>query len=189
MMRDLSLHILDIAENSIEAQATRVEIRLKESHRLNRLVLEIVDDGKGMDRRMLKQVLDPFVTTKKTRRFGLGLPLLAQAARAANGRVRVKSEPGRGTRVRAVFELGHIDLKPLGDMAQTLTALIMGHPEVDIVYVHETDRSRYELDTRELKRELDSVPVQSPEVISLIRRDIRDGLDEIRRQNESRKSH
>jgi hypothetical protein len=162
---------------------------MKESRRLNRLVLEIIDDGTGMDKRMLKQVLDPFMTTKKTRRFGLGLPLLAQAARAANGRLTIKSEPGRGTRVRAVFELDHIDLKPLGDMAQTMATLIMGHPEVDFVYVYETDRSRYELDTRELKRELNRIPVQSLEVISIIRRDIKEGLDEIRRQNESRKSH
>jgi hypothetical protein len=187
-MRDLSLHILDIAENSIEARATRIEVRMKESRRSNRLVLEIIDDGTGMDKRMLKQVLDPFMTTKTTRRFGLGLPLLAQAARAANGRLTVKSQPGRGTRVRAVFELDHIDLKPLGDIAQTLAAIIMGHPEVDVVYVHETDHSRYELDTRKIKRELGRVPVQSPEVISIIRRDIKEGLDEIRRQNEPGKS-
>ncbi|MGB7294674.1 MAG: hypothetical protein WBC70_03725, partial [Candidatus Aminicenantales bacterium] len=101
----------------------------------------------------------------------------------------IESEPRRGTRVRAVFELDHIDLKPLGDIPQTLAILVMGHPEVDVVYVHKTDLSRYELDTRKIKAELDGVPIQSPDVIAIIKKDIKDGLDEIRRQNEPRKGH
>jgi hypothetical protein len=188
-MRDLSLHILDIAENSIAAKATRIEIRLEEKRELNRFVLEIRDDGTGMDKDMLNRVLDPFMTTKTTRRFGLGLPLLAQAARAANGRLTVESEPGRGTCVRADFELDHIDLKPLGDIPQTLAILIMGYPEVDIVYLHKAGPSQYELDTRKIKAELDGVPIQSPDVIAVIKQDIKEGLEEIRRQNEPRKSH
>lgn len=188
-MRDLSLHILDIAENSIDAQATRIEIRLEESRSRNRLALEIIDDGAGMDEETVKKALDPFMTTKTTRRFGLGLPLLAQAAQAANGRLSIESGPAQGTRVRADFELDHIDLKPLGDISQTLAVLIMGHPEVDIVYVHETDRSRYELDTGTIKARLDGVPIQSPAVVALIKRDVKEGLDEIRRQNEPRKGH
>jgi hypothetical protein len=188
-MRDLSLHILDIAENSIEAKATRIEIRLKESRSRNRLALEIIDDGAGMDKEAARKALDPFMTTKTTRRFGLGLPLLAQAAQAANGRLSIDSEPTRGTRIRADFELDHIDLKPLGDIPQTLVVLIMGHPEVDIVYVHETDLARYELDTKMIKAGLDGVPIQSPDIISRIKRDIKEGLDEIRRQNVPRKGH
>jgi len=178
-MRDLSLHILDIAENSIEAKATRIEIRLEESREKNQLVLEIQDDGTGMDKEMLKRVLDPFMTTKTTRRFGLGLPLLDQAARSANGRLTLESKPGKGTRVRAVFELGHIDLKPLGDMAQTLATLIMGHPGVDIIYQHKVDHSKYTLDTREIKAELAGLPIESPEVIAVLKKNIKEGIDQL----------
>ena len=188
-MRDLSLHILDIAENSIEARAARIEIRLEENSDLGLLVLEIIDDGVGMDEEMAKRTLDPFVTTKTTRRFGLGLPLLDQAARAANGRLTLESKPGQGTRVRAVFELGHIDLKPLGDIAQTLATLIMGHPEVDIIYQHKVDCSKYALDTREIKAQLAGLPIGSPEVISVLKKNIKEGLDQLRRENEPRQSH
>jgi hypothetical protein len=185
-MQDLSLHILDVAENSIAARASQIEIRLEEDEGLGLLILEITDDGVGMDEAMAKAALDPFVTTKTTRRVGLGLPLLAQAAAAANGRLTLESTAGRGTRVRAVFELGHIDRKPLGDMGQTLTTLIAGNPQVDIVYTHKVNRSRYELKTREIKSQLGEVPIQSPEVIAAIRRNIKDGLDRLRRENEQR---
>jgi hypothetical protein len=176
-MRDLSLHILDIAENSIEARASRIEIRLEEDRELGLLILEISDDGVGMDEEMVKRALDPFVTTKTTRRFGLGLPLLDQAARAANGRLTLYSKPGGGTRVRAVFELGHIDLKPLGDIAQTLATLIMGHPEIEIVYQHKADHSKYALDTREIKAQLGGLPIESPGVIAVLKKNIKEGLD------------
>ena len=127
-MRDLSLHILDIAENSVEARARRIDIRIEENHRLDRMTLEIVDDGAGMDKDIASRALDPFVTTKKTRRIGLGLPLLVQAARAAGGKLTLRSRPGRKTKVRATFRLSHIDRKPLGDIAQTLAYLDRGPP-------------------------------------------------------------
>lgn len=179
-MRDLSLHILDIAENSIEARASRIEIRLEENRNLDLLILEIIDDGVGMDEEMVKRVLNPFMTTKTSRRFGLGLPLLDQAARAANGRLTLDSTPGRGTRVRAVFELGHLDLKPLGDIAQTLATLIMGHPEVDFVYQHKVDHSKYALDTREVKAQLAGLPIEAPEVIAVLKKNIKEGLDQLK---------
>lgn len=185
-MQDLSLHILDVAENSIEAQATTIEIRLEENRRQDLLTLEIIDNGRGMDEKMAREATDPFVTTKKTRRVGLGLPLLAEAARATNGRLDLRSEPGKGTRVRATFQLSHIDLKPLGDIAQTLITLIIGHPEVDIVYTHRVNGSEYQLDTREIKSQLDGIPLHSSEVIKVIKTNIKEGLDQLRRQNESR---
>ncbi|MDH7511451.1 MAG: ATP-binding protein [Clostridiales bacterium] len=179
-MEDLSLHILDIAENSIEAQATTIEIRLEENRRQDLLTLEIIDNGRGMDKKMVKQAADPFVTTKKTRRVGLGLPLLAEAARAANGRLDLESKPGKGTRVRATFQLSHIDLKPIGDIAQTLITLIVGYPAVDIVYVHKVNDSECRLDTKEIKSQLDGVPLQSPEVLKIIRTHIKEGLDQFK---------
>ncbi|MFH0777631.1 MAG: ATP-binding protein [Candidatus Eisenbacteria bacterium] len=181
-MRDLSLHILDIAENSIRAEAHSIEIRIETDNEKDLLTVEIVDDGKGMDERTVRMALDPFFTTKETRRFGLGLPLLAQAARMANGEFRIESKPNAGTRVTATFVASHIDTKPLGDMPQTLMTLIAGHPEVDLLYVHKVDDSEYCLDTREIKAQLDSTPINSPEVIKIIRKNVREGLDNLRRR-------
>ena len=187
-MQDLSLHILDIAENSIEAQSTRVEIRVEENRAQDLLVLEIIDNGRGMDEKMVKQATDPFVTTKKTRPVGLGLPLLAEAAKQANGGLNIQSTPGKGTKLRATFQLSHIDLKPLGDIAQTLLTLIIGHPEVEFFYAHRVDNSEFSLDTAEIKAQLDGVPIQAPEVLTILKNHIKEGLDQLRRQNESRES-
>jgi len=188
-MEDLSLHILDIAENSVDAQAKTVRIRLAEDQPKDLLVLEIADDGRGMDQEMIERSLDPFVTTKTTRSVGLGLPLLAEAARAANGKLRIQSRPGQGTRVKATFQLSHIDTKPLGDIAQTLITLIIGHPEVDFLYSHNINRFRYTFDTRELKDKIDGLPLQAPQVVSFIKKNINDGLDRIRRKNERSQDH
>jgi anti-sigma regulatory factor (Ser/Thr protein kinase) len=181
-MRDLSLHILDIAENSIRAQARNVEIKIEDDGEKDLLTLEIIDNGKGMDQETMKMVLDPFFTTKTTRRFGLGLPLLAESARMANGEFSVTSEPGEGTRVRATFQASHMDTKPLGDIPDTVVTLIMGHPEVDVLYRHSVDGSEYCLDTSEIKTQLDDVPINSTEVIEVIRQNIDEGLANLRRK-------
>jgi len=180
-MKDLSLHILDIAENSIEARARRIDIRVEESRRLDRLTLEITYDGRGMTPELLGRAKDPFVTTKTERRIGLGLPLLAQAAEAAGGTMSLASHPGRRTKVRATFRLGHIDLKPLGDIAQTLAVLIAGHPEIDIRYAHKTDGRIFRFDTRDLRVQLGEISLATPHVIALIKKEIHDGLTQIRR--------
>ncbi|MBP1766799.1 MAG: histidine kinase [Candidatus Aminicenantes bacterium] len=177
MMEDLSLHILDIAENSIEAKARRVAIRVEELISKDRLVLEISDDGRGMSPRKLARALDPFFTTKKAKRIGLGLPLLAQAARAAGGKVTLRSGPGRGTRVRATFRLGHIDLQPLGDIAETLTVLMVAHPDVNFRYTHKTDAGSY------VFRSHSSGAPARPRNIAEIKKDIRSGIVRIRRKS------
>lgn len=138
-MEDLSLHILDVVENSITAGAREVRILIDENEAENRLSLEITDDGTGMDEEMRGRVLDPFFTTRTTRRVGLGLPLLAQAARQSGGGLELDSAPGRGTTVRAVFELNHPDLKPLGDVASTLGAILAGRPELELQFIHRHD--------------------------------------------------
>ena len=177
MMEDLSLHVLDIAENSIEASAHRVAIRVEESTSKDLLVLEITDDGRGMSPRLLARALDPFVTTKQRKRIGLGIPLLAQAARATGGRVTLRSLPGRGTRVRATFRLSHIDLQPLGDTAETLTVLMVGHPDVHFRYTHKTDAGSYVFRTR--SSEASPAGLRA---ISGIKKDIRSGIARIRRK-------
>ena len=180
-MEDLSLHILDVVENSIKAKANRIEIRLRDDAARDQITLEIVDDGVGMDAETVQKALDPFFSTKETRSIGLGLPLLAAAARAANGDFSIESRPGKGTQVTATFQAGHIDMKPLGDIAQTVVTLIMGHPDVDILYSHHIDQAHYSLDTKEIKTHLNGVSIASPEVICFIRDHIKEGLDNLRR--------
>ena len=138
-MEDLSLHILDVVENCIAASASRIEILIVEETDRDLLSLEIRDNGKGMDAETRKKALDPFYTTRTTRRVGLGLPLLAQAAREGGGHFELDSEPGRGTTVRAVFQLSHPDRKPLGDIAATLETILTGRPELDLQFAYQRD--------------------------------------------------
>jgi signal transduction histidine kinase len=133
-MRDLSLHLLDLLDNCIAASSTRVQVRLREDRARDLLSMEIADDGEGMDEARLRLALDPFYTTRKGKRVGLGLALLAQAAREAGGEVSVSSRPGGGTRVRASFRLSHPDRKPLGDLDGTIRAVRATHPEITLEY-------------------------------------------------------
>jgi len=150
-VEDLSLHILDIVENSIRAKASRIEIKVVEDTRKDLLTIEIKDNGQGIDEETIKKVVDPFFTTRTTRKVGLGLPLLSQAARESGGDVEIESKVGRGTRVKATFGYSHIDRKPLGNMEKTLITLIAGNPEVDFRYEHKKDELEYHLDTKEIR--------------------------------------
>ncbi len=174
-MEDLSLHILDVVENGTAAGATLIEIGLREDRRADWLELRIKDNGRGMEPQMLAGVRDPFVTTRTTRRVGMGIPLLDQATREAEGTFEIHSQPGHGTEVIAGFRLGHIDRKPLGDIAETLISLILGHPDVDFVFSAAWDDRTIEIDTRELKRELEDVPLSHPSVLGWIREQFRSG--------------
>ncbi len=138
-MEDLSLHILDVVENSVAAAASTIEILIVEDTMNDRLSLEIRDDGKGMDEELREKALDPFFSTRTTRRIGLGLPLLAQAARDSGGDLELESAPGKGTTVRAVFQLSHPDRKPLGDIAASLVAILAGRPHLDVRFEYEKD--------------------------------------------------
>ena len=172
-MEDLSLHILDIAENSVAAGADQIEIRITEDSKKDLLSVEVFDNGRGMDEQTLKKALDPFFTTKTVRRFGFGLSLLSEAAKSANGNFTIESKKGEGTKIRADFRFSHIDRQPMGDMGQTIITLIMGYPEIDFLYVHKKDRLEYCLDTKEIKTQLGDVPITSPEVLKFLREDLR----------------
>lgn len=140
--------------------------------------ITISDNGRGIPQEKLSEAMDPFYTTRTTRRVGLGLGLFREAARRCGGDFEVRSEVGRGTEVTATFELSHIDLPPLGDMAGTMAALIAGNRKVDFVYAHQVDGRRFELDTRVVREQLEDVPVDHPEVIRSITRSIREFLAE-----------
>ena len=168
-MEDLSLHILDIVENSVAARADTIEIRISEDLKKDLLSIEVIDNGIGMDKKTLKKVLDPFYTTKTVRRFGLGLPLLRESAKAANGHISIKSKKGEGTKVKADFQHSHIDRKPLGDMNQTIITLILGSPEIDLIYIHIKNGRKYCFDTRKIRSYLKETPINSPDGIRMIK--------------------
>jgi signal transduction histidine kinase len=138
-MEDISLHLLDVAENALVAGADCIEIRIFEERKEDVMKIEIKDNGCGMDEQTLKRALDPFYTTKPDKRIGLGLPLLAQAAREAGGDIEIRTSPGKGTTVRTMFQLSHPDLKPLGDVLETMATLTCAHPQVRFVFEHWQD--------------------------------------------------
>jgi anti-sigma regulatory factor (Ser/Thr protein kinase) len=168
-MEDLSLHILDVSENAVDAGATKLWIVVQEDAARDLLSVEITDNGRGMDAGEKARALDPFYTTRTTRRIGLGLPLLRAAAIDANGHLDVLSSPGEGTTVIAKFQLSHIDRKPLGDIAGTLVALVAGRPELDLSYRHVRNERSIEFTTAELRRQLADIPVNSPEALRFLR--------------------
>ncbi|MBI5251519.1 MAG: ATP-binding protein [Desulfomonile tiedjei] len=178
-MQDLSLHILDVAENGIAAGADLVQMTVEEDTKEDRLTITIEDNGRGMSPDFLARALDPFVTTRTTRRVGLGLSLFQQSAQGAEGDLKVDSTPGLGTKVIVRMRHGHIDRKPMGDMAETVTTLIQGNPDVDFVYVHRRNGREFSLDTREIRSELEEIAINNPEVIGLIQDNLRSSLEEI----------
>ncbi len=178
-MRELSMHLMDIIENSIKADADLVIITIEENKAENNLTITVKDDGKGMDKEFLQRVFDPFVTSRTTRRVGLGLPLLKAAAERCGGKVEITSAPNLGTQVKACFQHQHIDRAPMGNLAETLTAVIVGNPKVDFVYTHITPKGRYVLDTRIIKETLDGINISHPKVVEWIKKNIAEGLKKI----------
>ena len=146
------MHILDVAENSIRAKATLVEITVSVQPGEDRLTVLIKDDGCGMDAEQLRHVQDPFFTTRKTRRVGLGVPFFKQAAESTGGTFRIESEKGKGTTVEAVFILSHIDRMPLGDITATIHTLIVFNETTDFLYTYQYKDRQFILDTRQMRK-------------------------------------
>ena len=155
MMEDLSLHVLDIADNAVAAGATRIGIIINENEGRNLVTLRVIDNGSGMTPKVLATALDPFFTTKP-KKTGLGLALLEQAAKQCGGFVAVTSAPGKGTRVFARFPCRHIDRPPLTNMKGTITALVFGHPEIDFYYCHRRNGRVFRFASGPLIQESDS---------------------------------
>jgi anti-sigma regulatory factor (Ser/Thr protein kinase) len=179
-MEDLSLHILDIVENSIDAGAKKVEIKIVANKDADRLILIISDDGRGMDEDTVKMIKDPFFSTKTVRqkRFGLGIPFFEQTVEECGGRFSINSKVGKGTVITAEFQKSHINMKPLGDIGSTMMVLIGGHPEIDFSLIYEKNGFSYRFDTEELKKELGDVPINLPDVLKLIKEDVNSALKE-----------
>ncbi len=179
-MRELSHHVLDLLENSLAAGATLVTLRIDEDTEKDLLVIEVQDDGRGMDAEMQKRALDPFFTTRTTRHVGLGLPLLMAAAERCDGGLELESDVGKGTRVKAWFVWEHIDRAPLGDMIGTLLgALLASHSNWDLVFAHRVDGDTFGLDTRELRETLGDVPLSHPAVRQWLEEYLQQGYAEL----------
>ncbi len=176
-MRELALHLLDIAENSVSANARNIRIVVAENTTANRMHLAIIDDGKGMDAEMVARVTDPFVTSRTTRKVGLGLPLLKAAAEACNGFLQVESQVGKGTTITVEFQLDHIDRMPLGNLTSTMLTLIIGSPEVHWVLDCQVDDRTFTFDDAPIKQELgDVIPLSEPAVLAFIRDELETGI-------------
>ncbi len=171
-MKELSLNVLDITKNSVKAKATLIDISLVEVGSL--LTMTITDNGCGMKSEVVETVMNPFYTTRTTRKVGMGIPLLMLAAEQTGGTVTIESRheeefpDGHGTVVTAMFFTDHIDFTPIGDMVSTMETLIMGSPEIDFTFVHDRNGQRVELDTRQLREVLGDVPLDSYEVVQWI---------------------
>lgn len=163
-MRELSLHILDLLQNALEAGATQVDLNIVEDLAADRLTITVRDNGRGMDAETARQAVDPFFTTRTTRHVGLGLPLLAQAAELCEGGLTLQSACGQGTTVTASFRHSHLDRAPLGNIADTLLAFLLSKQEVRLRYRHQVNGKTFEFDTADLQAELGEVPLSHPQV-------------------------
>lgn len=176
-MPEISLNILDVAQNSVAAGATLTEISVTADRGRDTLEVSIRDNGSGMSAEQVQKVTDPFFTTRSTRRVGLGVPFFKMAAELTGGSFQIESRPGAGTKTTAVFGLSHIDRMPLGDMAGTMTSLIGPNPDIDFVFRYCVDGNAFILDTREMRQVLEGVPLSEPEVLSYIAEYINENMD------------
>ena len=176
-MDDFSLYVLDITMNSVRAGASEIEIELEE--RGSWLTFTVRDNGCGMTQEQLRRLSDPFFTTRKTRKVGLGIPFLKMLAEMTGGEVTIQSRtrecgPEHGTTVTARFGRNHVDFIPLGDLPQTVKTLIQGSPDVDFIYRHRTEQSEIELSCREMREILGEVPLNEPEVLEWIEQNLKE---------------
>ena len=169
MMRELADNILDIAQNSISARASLVEIDITVDHSRNDVSLRFADDGCGMSAEMAQAVCDPFTTTRKTRKVGLGLPLLKMTAQATGGDFAIESEIGKGTTVTVSFGLSHIDRPPMGDVPGSLFTLVLMNPQTDFLFIYDYDGKNFTFDTRMVKEAVAPIPLDTPEISAWVK--------------------
>lgn len=178
-MRELSLHILDIAQNSIVAEADEIRIAIIEDFHTDRLAICIKDDGRGMDSETLAKVVDPFYTTRTTRKVGLGIPMFKQASELCEGKFSITSDLGVGTKIIAEFKHSHIDRMPLGNMSDTLITIINSSDKIDLMYTHEVNNEKFTLSTKEIKKTLGELPITNLDVLIWLRDYIKENLNEM----------
>ncbi len=167
-MRELSLNVMDVAQNSVRAEADLVRITVEESDKEDRLTIVIADNGCGMTEDQVRQVIDPFFTTRTTRKVGLGVPLFKLSAEQTGGSFDIQSKVGEGTTTTASYVKSHVDMTPLGDINSTVKILIQCNPQIDFIFTHSADKGSFTLDTRELREVLGDVSLDNPDVLEWI---------------------
>lgn len=182
-MKELSLHIMDIIQNSIVAEASCIEIELIENIAENIYSICIRDDGKGMTAEMLANVTDPYCTSRTTRKVGLGIPLFKQNAEQTGGNLTITSELGKGTELTAIFKHNNIDRPMMGDIAGVIVLTAAANENIRFVYSHKTESGEYVFDTEEIKEALDGMRMNQPEVIRYLKEMIKENLTEIHYSN------
>ncbi len=168
-MRELSLNVMDVAQNSVRAEASLVTITVEESDKNDSLSISIEDNGCGMTEEQVSQVIDPFFTTRTTRKVGLGVPLFKLSAEQTGGSFEIRSKLGEGTVTTARYVKSHVDMTPLGDINSTVEILIRCNPQIDFVFTRSNDNGSFTLDTRELRAVLEGVSLDTPDVTEWIR--------------------
>ncbi len=182
-MRDLSLHILDIVQNSISAGASIIKIQIKQNYNnalhKNNLELTINDNGKGMDFELIRKAVDPFVTTRTSRKVGLGIPLIKESAEKCGGEFKLNSQINHGTEVFAAFSIHHIDRLPLGDIGETMLALISSNPEIQFTLLLNSEKGDFMLDTADIAKSLEGLKITEYAVLNWLKEYVDDGIKNI----------
>jgi hypothetical protein len=188
-MREIALHLLDIAENSVAADAKNITLTVCENLQGDRLTASVIDDGKGMSAEMVASVTDPFVTSRTTRKVGLGIPLFKDAAESCNGKLVISSEIGKGTRLDVEFQHSHIDRMPLGDLSTTMLTLFVAYPKIHWLFDYKTipangrKEENFVFDTQPVMAELGDMPLTEPVVLTFIREYIENGVARVQDAN------
>lgn len=175
-MKDISMHIMDILQNSTRAGAKNITLEVLEDTVADTLTLVFIDDGCGLSPEMIEQVTNPFFTTRTTRKVGLGLPLLKQNTEQTGGSMHIESEVGKGTKVTAIFGLSDIDRQPMGDLPATVVFTVSANPDIHFVFHYKNDTVDYVFDTDEVKEVLDGIPINNPEIIQDLREMIMENI-------------
>ena len=178
-MKDLSMHIMDILQNSTRAGATEVTLEVLEDVAADTLTIRFIDNGCGMDAETVQKVINPFVTTRTTRKVGLGLPLLKQNTEQTGGSLDIQSEKGKGTTVTAVFGRSHLDRPPMGDLAGTVILTASAYPDIRFIFHYHNGETDYVFDTVEVNEALDGISIQEPEVIQYLKEMIQENIGNV----------
>ena len=179
MMAEISLHLMDLIENSISAGASMVELYIYQNRKKDFMIITIIDNGKGMSDDVIERAQDPLFSTKEGKNWGLGIPLFKQTAEMCDGFFRINSIENRFTKVEVGMKLSHIDRPPMGDLVGTIISVILGHPDLDFSLFLDVDGAKYNFSTKEVREVLGEVPLISPEVIKYLEKDLKEAILDI----------
>lgn len=178
-MKNMALHIMDIIQNSITAQASELQLYFNEKTDLQIVEIILIDNGNGISPEYLKKVTDPYTTSRTTRKVGLGIPLLKQNAERTGGNLEIISEVNKGTKIKAVFHTNHPDCIPVGDIPGVIMLTIGANPKLEFKYMHSFDTKKYIFKTTEIREILEDVPINDVQVLAFIKETIQNNIEQL----------